>query len=244
MKAITPSMHGIIDRRMLVNFRIRPEVIEEILPTHFRPKLVNGWAMAGICLIRLKHIRPHGFPAACGLASENAAHRIAVEWQEDDSVREGVFIPRRDTSSALQAIVGGRLFPGGHHLAKFEVSEPAGEFHLRMHSRDGAARVEVHAHQAGQIPATSIFKTLDNASKFFEPGSVSYSTTNNPERWDGVQLHTSRWQVEPLDVKSVRSSFFDDTNRFPEGTIYFDSALLMSNIEHEWRVLPRMEGQR
>ena len=239
-----PRLHGIIDRRMLVNFRIRPETVGELLPAFFRPKLVNGWTMAGICLIRLKHIRPHGFPAACGLASENAAHRIAVEWDEGGSAREGVFIPRRDTSSALQAIVGGRLFPGVHHLAKFEVSETAGEFHLRMHSRDGAAWVEVHARQALQIPATSIFKTLDNASKFFEPGSVGYSTTNNPEQWDGVQLHTSRWEVEPLDVKSVRSSFFDDTNRFPEGTIYFDSALLMSNIEHEWRVLPRMEGQR
>ena len=29
--------------------------------------------MAGVCLIRLKHIRPRGFPGFLGLRSENAA---------------------------------------------------------------------------------------------------------------------------------------------------------------------------
>src|SRR5882757_5239213 len=82
MKFNIPTMHGIIERRMLVNFRVRPDVVRPLLPEFFRPKLVNGWAMAGICLIRLKNMRPHGFPAACGLTSQNAAHRIAVEWDE------------------------------------------------------------------------------------------------------------------------------------------------------------------
>jgi len=42
-------------------------------------------------------------------------------------------------------------------------------------------------------------------------------------------------------IESVRSSFFDDTNRFPKGSIHFDCALLMRNVAHEWRVQPRME---
>src|SRR5579863_10244070 len=92
-----PVMRGIIDRRILVNFRVQPDVIRPLLPPKFHPKLVHGWAIAGICLIRLKHLRPPGFPTALGLNSENAAHRIAVEWNEDGVPREGVFVPRRDT---------------------------------------------------------------------------------------------------------------------------------------------------
>jgi hypothetical protein len=136
MKAITPTMCGMIDRRMLINFRIRPDVARKLLPSIFRPKLLNGWAMAGICLIRLKEIRPKGFPAVCGLMSENAAHRFAVEWDDGGTVREGVYIPRRDTSSALQAFAGGRVFPGIHHAAAFEVQEGNNEFRLQMRSRD------------------------------------------------------------------------------------------------------------
>ena len=107
-----PTIRGTIDRRILANFRVDPDVLAKILPSPFRPQTVNGFGIAGICLIRLKHIRPKGFPAWLGISSENAAHRIAVEWDADGELRSGVFIPRRDTSSILNAMAGGRIFPG------------------------------------------------------------------------------------------------------------------------------------
>ena len=237
-----PTMHGLIDRRMLVNFRVRPEVAREILPPFFRPKLVRGWAMAGICLIRLKEIRPRGFPASVGVSSENAAHRIAVEWNENGAAREGDFIPRRDTSSRLQALVGGRGFPGAHHRADFDVAEHDGDFKLRMNSRDDATAVELHARIAAQLPSTSVFTSLTEASEFFARGAVGYSASDTPSCCDGLELCTTGWHVEPLDVLTVKSSFFDDEKIFPKGSIEFDCALLMRNIPHEWRVLPQMKG--
>src|ERR1700676_284336 len=90
-----PIIRGTMDRRILVNFRVDPGVLAKLLPEPFRPKVVNGYGLAGICLIRLKHLRPRLFPRAFGVSSENAAHRIAVEWNEDGELREGVFVPRR-----------------------------------------------------------------------------------------------------------------------------------------------------
>src|SRR5215213_8122480 len=106
-----PTIQGLIDRRMLVNFTADPAVVQKLLPAPFRPKIFKGKAIVGICLIRLKHIRPKGFPSVVGLSSENAAHRIAVEWGKDGKTREGVYIPRRDTSSWLNQMAGGRVFP-------------------------------------------------------------------------------------------------------------------------------------
>src|SRR5437667_12856543 len=107
-----PVVRGIIDRRILVNFRVDPAVLARLLPSPFRPKLANGTGMAGVCLIRLKQVRPAFVPGFVGVSSENAAHRVAVRWDDDGREGEGVFIPRRDTSSRLNALVGGRLFPG------------------------------------------------------------------------------------------------------------------------------------
>jgi hypothetical protein len=73
-----PRVHGTIRRRLLVNFRVAPDVIQRLLPAPFQPKLHHGRAIAGICLIRLEGIRPRRFPSMLGLSSENAAHRIAV----------------------------------------------------------------------------------------------------------------------------------------------------------------------
>ncbi|MCH2211116.1 MAG: hypothetical protein MK110_07425 [Fuerstiella sp.] len=71
-----PVIQGVIDRRILVNFRIASDVLAAQLPAPFRPQLVRGFGVAGICLIRLKQIRPRFLPRFAGVASENAAHRI------------------------------------------------------------------------------------------------------------------------------------------------------------------------
>src|SRR6266511_6209501 len=53
-----PVVRGVMDRRILVNYRVDPQVLAAALPPPFRPKLVHGVGMVGICLIRLKDIRP------------------------------------------------------------------------------------------------------------------------------------------------------------------------------------------
>src|ERR1700730_7686708 len=103
-----PVVRGVIDRRILVNYRVDADVLAGILPAPFRPKLVQGMGMAGVCLIRVKGIRPVFLPRMIGISSENAAHRIAVEWNQGGEAREGVFIPRRDTSSRLNVLLSGR----------------------------------------------------------------------------------------------------------------------------------------
>lgn len=104
-----PVIRGIIDRCILFNFRVEAHVLARQLPAPFRPKLVNGYGMAGVCLIRFRGIRPRFVPSFLGISSENAAHRIAVEWDHDGETKKVVFIPRRDTSSRLNTLVGGRL---------------------------------------------------------------------------------------------------------------------------------------
>src|SRR5690242_5724317 len=103
-----PGLSGEIERRLLVNYRVDPDAIAAVLPPPFRPQLVNGYAVAGICLIRLGSMRPRPLPAWVGVRSENAAHRVAVEWDSPAGVRHGVYIPRRDSNSWLNVVVGGR----------------------------------------------------------------------------------------------------------------------------------------
>lgn len=193
--------------------------------------------MVGICLIRLKDIRPRGFGKLFGVSSENAAHRIAVEWDQEGEPHEGVFIPRRDTSSTLQKLVGGRIFPGVHHAARFVVEEANDDYRLHMNSHDDQTVVQLHARLGTQIPAASLFNSLEEASEFFARGAVGYSLSAKPGCCDGLELFTTDWSVKPLEIVSVQSSYFHDPRRFPPGTIEFDCALLMRNIKHEWHTL-------
>lgn len=235
-----PAMQGIIDRRILANFRVDAEVLAKVLPSPFRPKLVNGKGIAGICLIRLKQIRPRSVPAFMGISSENAAHRIAVEWDQNGETKEGVYIPRRDTSSRLNTLVGGRLFPGVHHHARFQVHEHDDQYSVVLHSDDDDTHVAVEGRVASDLPDDSVFGSNRGASDFFECGSLGYSATHTAGEYDGLELQTFNWQVLPLSVERVESSFFEDRKLFPVGSIEFDCALLMRNIKHEWHGRPSL----
>ncbi len=194
--------------------------------------------MVGICLIRLKQVRPAYCPRWLGISSENAAHRFAVEWDDGGTVREGVYVRRRDTNSRLNALAGGRLFPGIHRHAKFAVEETRDRLKVALRSDDGATSMSVCGRRTDELPAHSSFRSLEEASGFFRAGSLGYSATADPSRFQGLELRCRDWRVEPLLVEEVRSSFFEDEARFPRGSIEYDCALLMRGIEHEWHGKP------
>jgi hypothetical protein len=253
-----PIIRGRIDRRILVNYRVDPDVLAAQLPAPFRPKLVSGhdggtYGMAGICLIRLVGVRPAWLPAWLGISSENAAHRVAVEWDDDCAAgersdrgcnsgarREGVYVRRRDTNLWINTLVGGRLFPGVHHRARFIVDETADRYQVALASDDDQTNVSVVGHRIDDMPTTSIFGSLEAASAFFEAGSLGYSATHDPGRYDGLELCCHNWHVVPLEVDAVASSYFDDKSLFPPGSIELDCALLMRGIEHQWRGRPSL----
>jgi hypothetical protein len=79
-----------------------------------------------------------------------------------------------------------------------------------------------------------VFESVAEASKFFSAGSLGYSPAGKQRSFDGLELKTFNWQVEPLDIAKVESSFFDNADVFPIGSVEFDNALLMRGIEHEW----------
>src|SRR5690606_5053163 len=169
-----PTIHGYIDRRILINFTADPEVVEKIIPFPFRPKIYKDKAIVGICLIRLKHIKLKGLPDFVGVNSENGAHRIAVEWDENGTIKSGVYIPRRDTSLLLNTLVGGRIFPGKHYYAKFNVVEKNDNYHIDFKSIDDTETL-IEAIETRDFCDNSIFKTLQKAADFFEQGDLGYS---------------------------------------------------------------------
>lgn len=237
MKA--PVIKAVMDRRILVNYRVDPDVLAAFLPAPFRPTLVGGYGMAGICLIRLGAVRPAPLPAALGITSENAAHRVAVEWDTADGPVAGVYIHRRDTSSRLVDLAGGRAFPGWHHRARFRVAEQAGAHRVEVRSQDGLVDLAVEAHVDGEVMPGSVFATVKEASSFFRCAPVGYAATPAAGVFDGVELTAEGWSITPLRLDEVRSSLFD-RRPFGPGVAAPDSAFLMAGMETTWRAQPAL----
>jgi uncharacterized protein YqjF (DUF2071 family) len=152
-----PVIEGVIARRILLNFCADPEAAPAIVPPPLEVQQVRGRAIVGVCLIRLERIRPKGLPGFVGISPENMAHRIAIRFDQDGRKDDGVFIPRRDTDSAFVGLLGGRLLPGYHHLADFDVEESADGLAMDVKTRDGALDTHLRARWTGEWPDAIAF---------------------------------------------------------------------------------------
>ena len=231
------TLAGTIERRVLVNYRVDPDVVAHILPDPFRPSLVGGYAIASICMVELR-VRPSWMPQAVGFRSFSGAHRFAVTL-EDGS--DAVYIPRRDTDSRLNALLGGRLFPGVNHPAAVTVQDSGDQISLELASRDDVIRVSVDASIADELPETSAFDSVQHLSDFFEDGCLGYSDALSGDRYEALELRTPDWSITPLAVKHATSSFFDDRSQFPAGAAHLDNAFLMRAIQHSWHPRPSLQ---
>jgi len=224
----------VIERRLLLNFRVDPDQVERHLPVGLRPMLVGDVAVAGICLIRLGHLRPRGLPSAFGLRTENVAHRFAVEWDDRGATRFGVYVPRRDSSSALSTFAGGRLFPGSHLRATIKTRETDHDIEISIRNRAEPMSIDVSTTDSRVLGGT-LFNSLNDAVQFFRNGAQGFSPSLSGTCLEGVQLKCDRWEAQPVDVHEIRSSFFDSPTNFQPGSIEFDSGLVMRNLPVRWQ---------
>jgi hypothetical protein len=227
-------IEGVIARRMLLNFRADPSVVQRLLPAPLEVDQQRGHAIVGVCLIRLEKLRPRGVPDALGLSSENMAHRIAIRYPTRAGMRPGVFIWRRETDQRLVELLGGRLFPGVHHYARFEARENENSLAMDVTSDDGKADVSFSARVSAEWHGTPSFETFDEVSEFFRRGDCGFSCSLRGDELEGLQLKTLKWAMVPMDVESQHCVFYSNSRRFPAGSIGFDCGLLMRGLPHEW----------
>ena len=233
-KIYLTQIKGIMDWRILINYKLDPTVAKNLLPTPFTPVVHNGYASVGVCFLKLKKMRPLFFPKFIGIASENAAHRFAVQWEDQGETKKGVYTPRRDTSSILNSIFGGRLFPGVYYTSDFNVNEYEENYEISFQNKKDRTYLKINCNESSEFPKNSMFSTLDEASDFFKKGSIGYSLTRCSRSFQSLELKIDSWKVKPLHVKEIDSSYFNNQELFPTGSIEFDHALIMKNIEHHW----------
>jgi hypothetical protein len=214
----------------LITYRVDPEVALGLVPEPFRPQLVDGHAVAGVCMIGLRDVRPGWFNPRVGIRTENVAHRIAVEWDEAGEARTGVYIVERHSSSLIPVIAGGWLFPGVQKRARFFLDETDTRFRVKMDAPSTRVAVDVDL-ELTEPWKSELFPDLATASAFHEEGCVGWSPKRNGRGVEPIELTSTDWMVEPAEVRAIESSYFD---ALPPGSAVLDSALVMRDIPFFW----------
>lgn len=221
---IVHAVRARLRRRLLLNYRLDADVARALLPDGLRPLLVDGHAVAGVCVLGLEDIRPRWARGRWGFRSENAAHRIAIEWDEEGEAQPGVYIFERHSSAWLPVLFGGRLFPGVHRKARFAIDESGDRYAVTMDAEGESLAAEV---EVGGEWQSGLFPTVEDASEFYRSGRIGWSRRHDGVSLEPVELTSTEWSVEGARLRSLRSSFFD---ALPEGAAVFDSVVVMRDL--------------
>ena len=215
---ITP-IRGVIERRLLVTYRLDPVVAKQLLPAPLQSRLIGGHAVAGIALARLGRVRPVGVPAVVGLSWESAMHGIAVEWERAGSLHTGVFVVHRDGAG------GGRR---PHRSPRFTVDERINGLRVAYTSRDRTVRVDVDVSLAAALEGSALFRDVRTAARFlglYGAGEASWAP-----QLRGFRVSAGDSCINAARVRKATSSVFADTTVFPPGSVQLDSALLLRDF--------------
>ena len=224
------TLRGQIRRRLLVSYRVDPVTAQGLLPDMFRPQIIDGSAVGGVCLIGLQSARPGWLRPPIGFSTENVAHRIAVEWDQNGETRTGVYIIERHSSTLGPVLAGGRLFPGVQKRARFHLDETESRFRVNMVAPGTHVSVDV---QLGGPWTSTLFPTIEDVSSFYQQGAVGWSPRRDDAGVEPLQLTSPKWDIEQGQIFSLRSSYFD---ALPEGTATFDSVVVMRDVPAFWSI--------
>jgi len=238
-------VHGVIERRLLVAYRLDPVVAQQVLPPPFRARQINGYAVAGIALARLGRLRPAGLPSVRTLTRETTTHGVAVEWESARALHTGVYILHRDrgapTAVAPAAIPRGRLGRRLHPVPEFTVDERADGLRVAYASRDRAVRVEVDVSLGSSLDASALFPDVPTAARFFDLDGAGAGWGPTVR---GLRLTAEDRSLGAAHILTARSSIFADASLFPPGSVHVDSGLLLRNVAVAWAPVERVRAAR
>lgn len=193
---------GRIRRRLLVNAVVDPAEAATRLPAGVRPHITDRGTVIGCCLLELDDVRPAPLPRQLGVTLRAAAHRISVDWTDDDGgTVTGVYVPLRLTDSQVAAALGGRIFPGVHRRVplmieamadglRWRVQDPTHEFDLDVTISDRATTLPA----PGDVAATCLAADFGISPR-------------HRHGHDVVRMHPESRAAHPVHVDSLHSTF-------------------------------------
>ena len=231
-----PLIHGVIDRRILVNFRVAPEGPCARPACALPPKAGRRtWDCGDMSNPPPKPSAEVSAPVYGVLLGERGTPHCG----STGTMMEGPV--KASTSHEETRPRASILWLGVAFFLAFTTMPASKCLRVRIGIRWAwiATTVRPVSSSLGTnliaSPHPRYFTPCRKPQIFLSAGRWVIPPPLNPGAFDGLELRSYSWGVSPLAVERVESNFFSDQIWFPPGSVEFDCALLMRDIEHEWQ---------
>jgi uncharacterized protein YqjF (DUF2071 family) len=226
-----------------LNYAVRPEALEQLLPAPLEPELHQGSAWVQVLMSSLREMRPQGMAGVFGVNFYQVSYRAAVRYRNARGQwRRGGYFVRSETNDTLMRRIG-------NSLAEFKFHE-FGEADMLM-ARDGDkltfAADPLPAYPGGKLVGVLDTRPLQKPPKGSVWKSVEHLHEPLVECYDAFGVANGYVYVLTIDRGAWDADFVRPVELYceflQEGVLAhgarLDSVLHMRNCLYRWRPLRR-----
>ena len=205
--------------RVVVFYRVEPDVARGLLPSELRPRITAGSAIVVLCYTHLGRLETRFLPHRLA-TSHHLAYRVSAEAAGENGPTCSTWVAHRETSSRIGARWNEKVFRHGHGRSRFSIEDDACELTLRVESSRGD---ELFLRASACESTGTVFSQPNDVGEFFRNDGTIRPHGVFAREADVVDAHNA-FVPEPLALIELRSAFFEDPDRFPSGSVAIDGA--------------------
>jgi uncharacterized protein YqjF (DUF2071 family) len=226
------AVRTLFRRCFLVNFAVDPTELASALPRHLVPDVRGDEAFVSVVVGEMDKMRPAGVPRPLGISYNQIVYRAAVRCGDDP----GVHFLRSDADSKIMTASGNLMSFFRFHHANIRFTPSNGSIELDVTttttpSADIAATFTVDS-ATTQLPASSVFSTLDDAKRWLVERYTAFDFTEGQASIDVVKIRRGEWDIKV--VHDTRAKYAFMSAGAPFTTARLDCIFSVGDIPYHW----------
>ncbi len=222
---------------LVLTYALPRATLERLLPPGLTLDSFGEFGFVAAALVQTQGLRPAFLPPLFGQDFFLTGYRIFARYRTPEGRHlRGLRILRSDTDRAFMALSGNLLTHYRYHRAKVGMIETSARLEVQVRSDEGgAADLHVIVDRGGtaELPAGSVFSTLEEARRF--AGPLPFTFDYEPETQSVIRVKgvRSRWDPKAVGVQVLESAFVTGA-QFQGATPILSSAFLIEDVPYRW----------
>jgi len=203
-------MVGTLTRCWLFAYRTSVDHARSLLPPQLEVIEHRNCAFWNVVVCQVDNMRPKLSPLSMGVTYWHVAYRLYVRFRpRNHEPITGLYFLRSDCDNPLLALAGNVLTDFNFHCASVSVAQNDQSIEMKVAAPDGDAYVMIKPNEQPQLPADSVFGSLEEAAGFlkYQPNGISIEGDGRAN-----VVHILRdeqaWRYKLVSVEEARWSFF------------------------------------
>ena len=227
------AVEAFFENSLVLTYAVPKEQLISLLPECLQPDTFSDkWGFVAVAIVKIKNLRPKGFPAFMGNDFILTGYRIFVRYTTGGGKRlRGLYILKSETDKKRMAFWGNIFTHYNYTTTDIKLTTDRNGMKVSSEKSDLAVDINVHSAET-PLPKHSPFKDWKEARRFAGPLPFTFTYNKGEKEVLIIEGVRENWAPKPVEVINEHVGFIRQLE-FKDAVLA--NAFLIQNIPYYWK---------